>query len=84
VPGTGSARGEGAIATLKTWKILAELRCCPRRATAIVQAILTLHQVEPTATQDEKRIESHESFGPGVRLAGQPTSNRNTTSGGWS
>jgi hypothetical protein len=49
-----------------------------------VQAILTLHQVGPTATQDEKRIEAHESFGPGVRLAGQPTSNRNTTSGGWS
>jgi hypothetical protein len=35
-----------AIATLKTWKILAKLRCCPRRATAIVQAILVLHHVE--------------------------------------
>lgn len=32
------ARGERAIATLKTWKILVKLRCCPRRATAIVQA----------------------------------------------
>jgi hypothetical protein len=40
------ARGERAIATLKTWKILAKLRCCPRRATAIVQAILVLHAVE--------------------------------------
>ncbi|BCL25159.1 hypothetical protein GCM10017557_00180 [Streptomyces aurantiacus] len=40
------ARGERAIATLKTWKILVRLRCCPRRATAIVQAILVLHQVE--------------------------------------
>ena len=40
------ARGERANATLKTWKILAKLRCCPRRATAIVQAILVLHQVE--------------------------------------
>jgi hypothetical protein len=40
------ARGERAIATLKTWKILAKLRCCPRRATAIVQAILVLHRVE--------------------------------------
>ncbi|WP_405103966.1 transposase family protein [Micromonospora sp. NBC_01412] len=40
------ARGERAIATLKTWKILAKLRCCPRRATAIVQAILVLHHVE--------------------------------------
>jgi hypothetical protein len=35
-----------AIATLKTWKILVTLRCCPRRATAIVQAILVLHHVE--------------------------------------
>ncbi|MEH1055985.1 transposase family protein [Micromonospora sp. CPCC 206171] len=40
------ARGERAIATLKTWKILAKLRCCPRRATAIVQAILVLHHIE--------------------------------------
>ena len=41
-----AARGERAIATLKTWKILTKLRCCPRRATAIVQAILVLHHVE--------------------------------------
>jgi DDE superfamily endonuclease len=27
------ARGERATAILKTWKILAKLRCCPRRAT---------------------------------------------------
>ncbi|KUL39428.1 transposase family protein [Actinoplanes awajinensis] len=40
------APGERAIATLKTWKILSKLRCCPRRATAIVQAILVLHHVE--------------------------------------
>ncbi|MET8153539.1 transposase family protein [Actinoplanes sp. NPDC049668] len=40
------ARGERAIATLKTWKILVKLRCCPRRATAIVQAISVLHHVE--------------------------------------
>jgi hypothetical protein len=40
------ACGERAIATLKTWKILTKLRCCPRRATAIVQAILALHRVE--------------------------------------
>ncbi|MFI6333133.1 transposase family protein, partial [Micromonospora chersina] len=40
------ARGERAIATPKTWKILAKLRCCPRRATTIVQAILLLHHVE--------------------------------------
>ncbi len=40
------ARGERANATLKTWKILIKLRCCPRRATAIVQAILVLHHIE--------------------------------------
>jgi hypothetical protein len=40
------ARGERANATLKTWKILVKLRCCPRRATPIVQAIITLHHVE--------------------------------------
>ncbi|MFD6262689.1 transposase family protein [Micromonospora chalcea] len=40
------ARGERAIATLKTWKILTKLRCCSRRATPIVQAILVLHHVE--------------------------------------
>jgi hypothetical protein len=40
------APGERAISTLKTWKILAKLRCCPRRTTAIVQAILVLHAVE--------------------------------------
>jgi hypothetical protein len=40
------ARGERANATLKTWKVLTKLRCCPRRATAIVQAILVLHHVE--------------------------------------
>jgi hypothetical protein len=40
------ARGERAIATLKTWKILTKLRCCPRRATATVQAFLVLHHVE--------------------------------------
>jgi hypothetical protein len=40
------AGGERGIATLKTWKVLAKLRCCPRRATAIVQAILVLHHGE--------------------------------------
>jgi hypothetical protein len=40
------ACGERAIATLKTWKLLVKLRCCPRRATAIVQAILVLYHVE--------------------------------------
>ncbi|MGC5332133.1 IS5/IS1182 family transposase, partial [Micromonospora sp. DT62] len=27
----------------KGWKILTKLRCCPRRATAIIKAILALH-----------------------------------------
>ena len=40
------AIGERANATLKTWKLLTKLRSCPRRATAIVQAILVLHHVE--------------------------------------
>ena len=43
------AIGERANATLKTWKVLTRLRCCPRRATAIVQAILVLHHVENPA-----------------------------------
>lgn len=40
------AVGERAVATLKAWKILTKLRCCPRRATAIAQAILVLHHVQ--------------------------------------
>jgi hypothetical protein len=40
------ALGERAVATLKTWKVLVKLRCCPRRATAVVQAIVALHHVE--------------------------------------
>jgi hypothetical protein len=40
------AVGERAVATVKGRKVLARLRCCPRRATAIVAAILVLHQVE--------------------------------------
>jgi hypothetical protein len=40
------ARGERANATLKGWKVLVKLRCCPRRATTFVQAVLVLHHVE--------------------------------------
>ncbi|MFI5950404.1 transposase family protein [Micromonospora chalcea] len=40
------ALGERAVSTLKTWKILTKLRCCPRRATPIVQAILILQAAE--------------------------------------
>ncbi|GIJ78779.1 DDE superfamily endonuclease [Micromonospora phaseoli] len=37
---------ERAIATLKTWRTLTKLRCCPHRATTIVQAILVPHHVD--------------------------------------
>lgn len=37
---------ERAVATLKSWRILTKLRCCPRRATAMVQAITVLHHIE--------------------------------------
>jgi hypothetical protein len=37
------AIGERAVSTLKTWRLLTKLRCCPQRATALVAAILTLH-----------------------------------------
>ncbi len=40
------ALGERAVAALKTWKVLAKLRCCPRRATAVAAAVLVLHLVE--------------------------------------
>lgn len=44
-------RGERAVATLKTWKILTKLRCSSSRTTAMVQAILVLHHVENPARQ---------------------------------
>lgn len=34
--------GERANAQLKSWKILRKIRCCPRRATDLVKAILVL------------------------------------------
>lgn len=34
--------GERAFATLKTWKILAKVRCCPHRVGPLAHAILTL------------------------------------------
>lgn len=40
------ASGERAVATLKTWKILAKLRCCPHRASAIIAAIRVLQTIE--------------------------------------
>jgi hypothetical protein len=40
------AVGERAIATVKCWKLLAKLHCCPKRATALLAAILVLQLVE--------------------------------------
>ena len=40
------ALGERAVAILKTWKVLAKLRCSPHRATAIVRAIVVLQHTE--------------------------------------
>lgn len=40
------ALGERANATLKTWKVLTRLRCCPQRATPILAAIFVLQLVE--------------------------------------
>ncbi|MET9301307.1 transposase family protein [Micromonospora aurantiaca] len=40
------AIGERAIATVKNWKLLAKLHCCPRRATPLLAAILVLQLVE--------------------------------------
>jgi hypothetical protein len=40
------ALGERANATLKTWKILNRLHCCPQRASALLAAIFALQLVE--------------------------------------
>ncbi len=40
------APGERAVATLKTWKLLTKLRCCPQRATPIIAAIRVLQTIE--------------------------------------
>ena len=40
---------EQAMATLKTWRLLRKLRCSTTRITAIVQAVLTLHQASSKA-----------------------------------
>ena len=34
--------GERANAQLKSWRILRKIRCCPRRATSLVKAVLAL------------------------------------------
>jgi hypothetical protein len=40
------ALGERAVATLKTWRILTKLRCCPQRATTIIAAVRVLQSIE--------------------------------------
>ena len=42
--------GERAVATLKTWKVLTKLHCCPQRATALLAAILALQLIEEQRT----------------------------------
>lgn len=37
------AIGERAVATLKSWRILHTLRCCPRHSSTLIAAILALH-----------------------------------------
>lgn len=46
------AVGERAMATLKCWKVLAKLHCCPKRATALLAAILVLQLVEEQRWSD--------------------------------
>ena len=36
------APGERGPATLKTWRLLHRLRCCPQRGTNLIAAVLTL------------------------------------------
>ena len=48
------ANGERAIATLKTWKILTKLRCCPNEAPRSSRRSSHSKQPRPTATHDEK------------------------------
>ncbi len=57
------ALGERAIATLKTWRLLNKPRCCPRRATAIVQAILALHHVENPPLRQLKTLREERTCG---------------------
>jgi hypothetical protein len=37
-----AARASGANAQLKSWRVLRKIRCCPRRATTLVKAVLVL------------------------------------------
>jgi hypothetical protein len=50
------AIGERTNATLKDWRVLTKLRCCPRRATAIIQAILVLPGIEADRHTGWKRF----------------------------
>jgi hypothetical protein len=34
--------GERANAQLKSWRVLRKIRCCPRRSTSLVRAVLVL------------------------------------------
>jgi hypothetical protein len=45
-PGETRRRHTEDLEDPQTWKILTKQRCCPRRATAIVHALLVLHHIE--------------------------------------
>ena len=50
------AKGERAIAVLKTWKMLVKVRCDPGYTTTILQAITVLQQVEDRRSCGWKRF----------------------------
>ncbi|GAA2692906.1 hypothetical protein GCM10010428_70690 [Actinosynnema pretiosum subsp. pretiosum] len=50
------AFGEHVVSLLKDWKVLAKLRCCPRRATMVVAAILVLRHIETRLQSRRKRF----------------------------
>ncbi|MEU6730202.1 transposase family protein [Nonomuraea wenchangensis] len=62
------ALGIRAIATPKAWELLPKLRCCPHRATTIVQAVLVLRAVE--------EVEAVNDGWPSGALDGQSGSGR--------
>src|SRR5262245_37248013 len=58
-PRRNRASGGRAVATLKTWRLLTKLRCCPHRATAIIAAIRVIQTIEEQPHRGRK-----EALGP--------------------
>ncbi|MEV5411046.1 transposase family protein [Thermopolyspora sp. NPDC052614] len=46
LPGAAHDLAAAPTCGLKAWKVLVKLRCCPRRATALVQAVFVLQTIE--------------------------------------